>query len=641
MNLNICKKLGTAILSLFIIAGSISSFNAADTIYAVNELEGMTISLPDGMNAVTRTSKSDDNYFLLYGLDYNTVMKHFKNSDIYFQGMDTTASVTLTVTMTETDESKAIKNYSVLEADKLGEIQNNFLSMPEYTACTPDQSGSIMWLNFSTAITNEDSNIEAYQANTVYEGMSINLTYQRNDGKMTADDYKKFDKILSSVRFKEKSMMSQYLDPNNPEFYILFGGAAVILAFLIIMLIFMIRANNRKKHKKNSRILEELVVKYQLDEDKEAKKAERLSMFENFEEKTAEEDDELNIEDVSDIVYFDMKDDGVSTFENPSDEKSEKIINIMQNTNKSVKNEIENEIISEYFENDDESSDFSDNSEVIQSAHSEIEEITEEEELKILDTQDDDSTDFEPVSTEEVEETEDIEETESTEEIQNIEVINDAKEIEEITEPIDLETKPNEILEAELIEENDEVSENKTNTEKKIFIFKEEVAESQINNSLNFDDSDDFFDEAPTKKNGIIRASALKDAEDYDVISEVEERAHKLETAEDNKDNKALETVKKVGGSVKYFGVHCGYFCTNVYRMIKRKNAAKKRKKAEEIRREQRRRKEALARQQRERQANGELVQVRSRNDRRPVNSKSVQRHSSQKRRPNHSHNKK
>ena len=107
------------------------------------------------------------------------------------------------------------------------------------------------------------------------------------------------------------------------------------------------------------------------------------------------------------------------------------------------------------------------------------------------------------------------------------------------------------------------------------------------------------------------------------------------------KDNKALETVKKVGGSVKYFGVHCGYFCTNVYRMIKRKNAAKKRKKAEEIRREQRRRKEALARQQRERQANGELVQVRSRNDRRPVNSKSVQRHSSQKRRPNHSHNKK
>ena len=64
---------------------------------------------------------------------------------------------------------------------------------------------------------------------------------------------------------------------------------------------------------------------------------------------------------------------------------------------------------------------------------------------------------------------------------------------------------------------------------------------------------------------------------------------------------------------------HCGYFATNVKRSIKRRRAINKRKKAEEERRQKQieRRRQQRAAQERRRDSNG-LVQVHSRDDRRP-----------------------
>ena len=73
--------------------------------------------------------------------------------------------------------------------------------------------------------------------------------------------------------------------------------------------------------------------------------------------------------------------------------------------------------------------------------------------------------------------------------------------------------------------------------------------------------------------------------------------------------------MKKVGGGIKSFGVHCGYFCTNVSRMIKRKHAMKKRQKAEEERRERARQRAERQRAQRREMENGGLVQVHSRSE--------------------------
>lgn len=118
---------------------------------------------------------------------------------------------------------------------------------------------------------------------------------------------------------------------------------------------------------------------------------------------------------------------------------------------------------------------------------------------------------------------------------------------------------------------------------------------------------------------GVIKSSDLRDAEDFDVIGEVERKAETVkqnalekennkETEGEPTDKRSTEEVlanvgKNIGnalrgfaGGVKNFGIHCGYFCKNVSIMIKHKRAIAKRKKAEEERRERERQKAERAR---------------------------------------------
>lgn len=138
------------------------------------------------------------------------------------------------------------------------------------------------------------------------------------------------------------------------------------------------------------------------------------------------------------------------------------------------------------------------------------------------------------------------------------------------------------------------------------------------NTADDFDEGYDFFEEKPRRIVGIIDvdSSDLKNAVDYDVLSEEEKRAVEVETAVDNdKTESFIAAAEKAGNGIKNFFVHCGYFCTNVSRLIKRKYAAKKRKKAELERRERERVRKQQAAQRRD--GNG-LVKVHSATQRRP-----------------------
>lgn len=181
--------------------------------------------------------------------------------------------------------------------------------------------------------------------------------------------------------------------------------------------------------------------------------------------------------------------------------------------------------------------------------------------------------------------------------------------------------------------ETEQSAEENTATEEKeaeskvidIFGDEEESEEEIVRKTIEtekFDNSYDFFEEAPRKIVGIIDVDSadLRNAEDYDVLVEEEKRARRVETEQKPKsDSDFTEKLAKAGSAVKSFFVHCGYFCTNVSRMIKRKRAMKKRQKAEAARRERERRRRELNRQRRD--ENG-LVQVhKASQGRRPANS--------------------
>lgn len=630
-----------AVCAVTVLCGVFACAGATND-YEIPQIDDMTLSMPDGMSAITRDSKSTDKYFSVFGIDYETTMKSFENGNIYLQGMDSMSSVILTVTMTKNENSENVANYAQLSSSELTNIRNNFLNSEEYKSCTPDQQEKVVWLVFDATAQSSDGNVKTFVANTVYDGMNINITMQRTEGDVTAVDYDTFSKIVSSVKFSDLPF-SKGIIP-----YIIIGGGALIVILIILIIIFAIRIRKHKKAKKNNAILEELASKYKLgdkdgdydidnfdDEPKPEKRSKKKQRYaEEIEEEPAPEGRRYAPEVIADYDEPDNSDYDNSTSDNgyASDSEIDEIIN----SARAYKNELEREAYKNNYGYEENST--------------EDEKKKEPTAADTSKTESEKNDEIEKDNAETPEEYEDI----SSSSGPTLVIPEPEHDLFETSEPDDIDREDN----AD-VEETEEVSEKKHPLEKKVdeyanLIFgsddpeeetEEEVDDEELVRSKakknKFDSGYDFFEEAPKKSMGVIKSSDLRDAEDFDVIGEVEKKAETVKQKaleeEQNKVNEGEPTDKKsagevlanvgenVGnalkgfaGGVKNFGVHCGYFCKNVSRMIKRKRAIAKRKKAEEERRERERQKAERARLRAERGESDGLVQVHSRTDRRP-----------------------
>lgn len=583
------KKITAVLCALLCAIGSTFICSAASQRYTINEIDDMVIYLPDDMTAITRSSQNTDRYFSVFGLDYDATMQNFKNGDIYLQGMDSLSSLTVTVTMTKNADSNSIGNYNLLEADKLSQVSSNFLSQSEYTSCTPDMSGKIVWLNFDTNVTSNGLSIKAYQANTVYDGMSVSITLQRNSGNVTPEDYAAFTEIVSSVNFQRESSIGSMIP------YIIIGASIFVILLIIILIIVVKHVKKRRKKNRNDRILEELAGKY--TSKRRNRPAQEHSEYSVYEDEKFEEDEykidktEIDSEDFfKGVEQSDNEDVKIykSSERKIDDSEIEEILNFKRMSDKKAAAKAEESLAEVVYSN---------------ANHTDNEEKTE-------------------TKTEtEIENTEEIAESETAEEAP--------------TE--DVKDKTNMVLELEdgLFGEADENDEEDYNNDEELI--------RQEAKRVKFKDSDDFFEEAPKKTTGVISSKEIRDAEDFDVINEVEERVKEVEKPSQNAGKSFVDAMKKVGGGIKSFGVHCGYFCTNVSRMIKHKHAMKKRQKAEAERRERARQRAERQRAQRREMENGGLVRVHSRSEsrtaqnRRPVQQRRPS--SSQQRRPSNPQN--
>lgn len=552
-----CKSLVVLMCAMICVLSSVFVCSAAQR-YTITEIDDMTVYLPDDMSAVTRQSTNTDRYFAVFGLDYDATMQNFKNGDIYLQGMDSFASTTVTVTMTKTDESKGIGNYTLLDEAKLREVSNNFLAQSEYTSCTADTAEDIVWLIFSTEVNNNGTNIKAYQANTVYNGMSVNITLQRNAGDVTAQDYATFTEIVSSAEFLKTNAIT------GIEPYIIIGVAVGAIIILILLIIIVKKIKKHSKKNKNDKILEELAGKYTNKRNKEA---------------------------YAEVDYseYDISDD-----EEPAVKDIEEDVKIYREENPQPKFD---SVVSD----------------------SEIDEILEytraEEKAEKIYT---DSTPEVIYSNSRNAKPEKVEKVEKVEEIV-------AEEPEKITESVDKDVLTE--IGDDFFGKADETDEDDYDTDEELI--------RQESKQTRFKDSDDFFEEAPKKTMGVISSKDIRDAEDFDVINEVEKRVTEVEKPSSNAGDAFVGTMKKIGGGFKSFGTHFGYFCTNVSRMLKKRHAKKKREKEEEQRRERARMRAERERARRQQMQNGELVRVHSRTDRRPPQN----RRNTQQRRPSNTQN--
>ena len=137
--------------------------------------------------------------------------------------------------------------------------------------------------------------------------------------------------------------------------------------------------------------------------------------------------------------------------------------------------------------------------------------------------------------------------------------------------------------------------------------FNDEVLAREEARQEKFRDSNDFFEEAPSRFSG---AMSLKDAEYADdgntssLSGKMQSYPIKVITG----------SAKKIGGTVKGVSKHLGYFAVNVKRTVKTTVAEKKQKKSEAERSEQEKQEKTRAAQER-RRAVSSFIKVHSRSD--------------------------
>lgn len=567
-----CRVFSAVFAVLMLLSVSCFSAFSAENHYYIKELN-MNLDLPDNMVAITRESPETDRYFSLFGLDYTTTMNNFKSNNIYLQGMYEDSSKVFTVTMLSDENSKNVGNYSDLSDEQLLEVENSFLAEKEYTSCTVQRYNNYVFMQLQFKTQSDGQAVNATQCNTVIDGNNITLTLQpAKGGELTNEDYQTIDSILQSVEFDGHGMFEPQNLIANPAVWIV----AIMAIFIIVLFVLLIINNKIKERRKaikrqekkikNQQILMELAKEYSsqpvISENNHMKNIPKTvgkSETPIYESEETAEDIITQFRNSKDFEAINRK-RTISQNEEASDTSNEdltKNISIMSEDN----------IVSPLSEEDGTKT----NNNIPFNAEN-------KPVLKIV--------------------TPDIE--------------TETKMSEEYAEEIYQE--PNNYFEDEFVQEYDEDSEyNEDN--------------SIIGSEESFDQSEDYFDEA--LDNDIYSRETVDDEDNYENNYENNYEKNRINRV----DKDAVRKKAKTAGAVvlngiliflngaKTFFIHLGYFCTNLFRLIKRNIKRRKQRKAEMLRRRQqeearRRREENLKRKQRNvsKDANG-LVKVHSRNE--------------------------
>ena len=523
-----------ALMCVIILCSFVFTAFAESTAYEIDKLH-MSIPIPDDMLVLTRDSKSDDNFFKTFKLNYYNTMSKLTEGNIYLEAVTRDSALTLTVTMTKTKDSAKIVSYNNISDEEITNIMKKLRDNSTYKDASPVEYKGVKYICLNMSFKNGKKTVQAMQYNTVMNGENINITMQAAPGKKL----KTADKETLAGVVKETSILTDNFFNRNKSFilYAAITLAAIAAVAVAFILIFRYIRNPDRKHKI---LVHELAHEHKISETTQIP---RKHIF------------------------------NVTKPTNSFLTKYEPIGEMSRRKKKK-------EVIAE------ESGEIRSYSEPVP------EDAVKEEPLTSM------SYDNAPEEIAVELETETVPKT--------------------AADPV--EEKVPENAGAEAVEQAENVSQNAVQSEEK------------------FVETSDYFDVDPEEGEMFSYTDVDTAVMDYS-------RAKRRLSVNEDEDNSDIpsswETVRKIFAAAGrgiaaffravfvgiVFGVtHFKYFCINLHRLIKRKRAQKKRRKAEELRRRrasERRRMEREAERARQRgnanRSAGGLVQVRSSYDRRPA----------------------
>lgn len=584
------KRVSALILAVIMCAMIVCAFAftafAESTAYEISELN-MSIPVPNDMLVLTRKSTKNDPFFKKFKLNYDDTMSQLKDGNIYLEAVTEDSSLTLTVTMTKTQDSTEIGSYNSLSDEELSNIMKKLRENKAYKDASPVEYNDIKYICLNMSYKNGKKTVKAQQYNTVMNGENINITMLAAPGKkLTAANKETLKDIVS-----ETSILTDSFFTRNRNL-ILYGSITLVAVIIVVVAFIILLKYIRNPNRKHKLLVHELAHEHKISETTAIPRKHIfnvtqptnsfLTKYQPVDEigkrgkkkKATAADEVKNVKSVSEPVPEEAEEKPITSMEYDSkSEKPEDIVYVVD----------DNEIIDEV---------------KAQAA------MLQQEEAKA-----------EPVAEKSAQEP--VEAVEATEQ----EVAEATAE--EIVEELEEEAAE---ASADMVEEAEIEAEA-------------EVQEAEQSDD-DFEAPADYFDNVPDEEEMYSYTDVDTAVEDY---TEAKKQKYydgdEEEEIESVQDNTIWVTVKKVllaigrgivtvfkaiGVGIVYFVTHLRYFFINLFRMIKRNRAIKKRQRAEQERRrqesERRRMQREAERERRRANANrgeNDLIKVRSSGERR------------------------
>ena len=220
--------------------------SAESTAYEIDALN-MSIPIPDDMIVLTRESTANDEFFKTFKLNYETTMSKLVDGNIYLEAVTKDSALTLTVTMTKTEDSKKIGSYNNLSDEELANIMQKLRENKTYKDASPVEYNDIKYICLNMSFKSGKKTVQAQQYNTVMNGENINITMQAAPGKkLKAADKELLAEVVGGTIILNDNFF------NRNKGLILYGSIT-LLAIIIIVVVFIILLkyfrNPGRKHK--------------------------------------------------------------------------------------------------------------------------------------------------------------------------------------------------------------------------------------------------------------------------------------------------------------------------------------------------------------------------------------------------------
>ncbi|MBQ9460482.1 MAG: hypothetical protein IJU51_00990, partial [Clostridia bacterium] len=254
--------------------------------YRIDEA-GMKISIPSDMYVITRNTDKEDPVLAVNRTTKEEVMKNFLENDIYLRVNPKDFTFVVNVTVSESEDTKAIGELSSLSEEKLQSIIDRLLDSEIYTGCTKGSYGGLLFLTFNIGYETGGTKVEGVQQYTINDGKCIKITYQSTGDGDSAANRQAFNKMMDSLRFdgiryepkteekREEAKPLTLSDIDIRYIYLIIASVVGIIA-LMIMIIAGIRYKKTKA----------LAARQKKIEEERNKKKTKVTFMDHDEEQT-------------------------------------------------------------------------------------------------------------------------------------------------------------------------------------------------------------------------------------------------------------------------------------------------------------------------------------------------------------------